>query len=175
MVSIVLIGCFAGILLSAFLYLTLKARSARAASWADLVARLEPLHRKGLELVALDNLQPGQNQLRFDPAEMWDLVGGVEGLRRMSRNANVLIALAAHVHQWNYEEAIIVAERMRRDAAQLRSAIFRIRLEILTKRVIGLPFNLHHAATSYYLMTQRLLSLYQSSHAGLYPALAEVL
>jgi hypothetical protein len=38
-----------------------------------------------------------------------------------------------------------------------------------------IPFHLHEAASSYYLMRQRLLALYQTSHAGLYPRLAEVL
>jgi hypothetical protein len=38
-----------------------------------------------------------------------------------------------------------------------------------------MPFNVHEAASAYYLMRQRLLALYETSHAGLYPALAAVL
>jgi hypothetical protein len=36
-------------------------------------------------------------------------------------------------------------------------------------------FYLHDSAGAYYLMTKRLLVLYRTSHAGLYPRLAEVL
>jgi hypothetical protein len=40
---------------------------------------------------------------------------------------------------------------------------------------VRIPFYLHEAASSYYLMRQRLLALYQTNHAGLYPRLVEVL
>lgn len=172
MVPLILIAACCGIMLAGFVYLNVQARKQRSATWDGLVARLEALPQRGLEAVALDNLQPKSNQLQFEPSELWQLVGGMEGLRRMRANANVMIALAAHVHQWNYEEAIIVAERMRRDAVQLKKAVFRIRMAMLLHRQISVPFNIHEAATSYYLMTQRLLVLYQRSHAGLYPRLA---
>jgi hypothetical protein len=34
------------------------------------------------------------------------------------------------------------------------------------------PFYIHQAATSYYLMTKRVLALYETSHSGLLPKLA---
>jgi len=37
-----------------------------------------------------------RNQLRIEPEEMWNLLGGLEGLKRMQENATVLIALAAY-------------------------------------------------------------------------------
>ncbi|MGB6158597.1 MAG: hypothetical protein WBH45_09965, partial [Acidobacteriaceae bacterium] len=71
-------------------------------------------------------------------------------------------------------------ERMRRDAIVLRRAVWHIELAltfhtILRRSATVIPFHLHEAASSYYLMRQRLLALYQTSHSGLYPRLAEVL
>jgi hypothetical protein len=68
---------------------------------------------------------------------------GLEGIRRMRSNAQILIAF-----------------RTSRDA--------------------GVPpgrgvFYLHDSIAAYHLMTKRLLVLYQTSRAGLYPRLAEVL
>ena len=62
----------------------------------------------------------------------------------------------------------------------LRRAVWHIELAltfhtILRSSATVIPFHLHEAASSYYLMRQRLLALYQTSHSGLYPRLAEVL
>ncbi len=96
----------------------------------------------------------------------------MEGLHGMRRNANLLIALAVHVQRWNFEEGVIVTERMRQDAVQLKRALFRIRIEMLLRRTqLRTPFYIQQAASSYYLMTKRLLALYETSHAGLLPVL----
>ena len=49
------------------------------------------------------------------------MLGGREGLRRMRENAKLMLILAAHAQQWNFDEGVIVTERMRRDAVRLRS------------------------------------------------------
>ena len=69
---------------------------------------------------------------------------------------------------------------MRRDGVRLRQAIFRIRFGMMSQMVLGrhlvsVPFQLQEAASAYYLMRQRLLALYESSHVGLYPVLAQSL
>lgn len=156
------------------------AREARA-DWKEIVARLQPLHQKALGMVARDFLEPGRDQLRLEPGEIWDLVGGLEGLKRMRRNADVMLALAAYTQRWNFEEGVIVAERMRRDARKVHRAVWHIQLQLqpavmqfLPKRFrYNLPFEVHEIASAYYLMRQRLLALYETSHAGLYPFLAE--
>ncbi len=148
----------------------------RSATWEDLLVKIRAVPRQGLEVVALDNLQPGTNQLQLEPPDMWQLLGGFDGLQRMKENAQILIALAAYVQRWNYAEAIIVAERMRRDAVHLKRAVFLIRLEMLLRsKWLRVPFYVHEAATYYYLMTKRLLALYESSHVGLLPRLKEAL
>lgn len=111
---------------------------------------------------------------------MWLMLGGKAGLRRMRENAEIMLQLAAHAQQWNFDEGVIVTERMRRDALRLKRAVRRVELAItfhslMRRSTTLIPFHLHEAASSYYLMRQRLLALYQTSHAGLYPRLAEIL
>lgn len=145
-------------------------------TWNDLVGKLQPVPSEGMTRVALDHLVPTKNQLELEPADMWDMVGGLEGLQRMSDNAAVLIALAAHAEQWNYDEGVIVAERMRRDGLAVHRAVRSIQVAMFFHiGQVRIPFQLHEAAGSYYLMKQRLLALYETSHAGLYPRLAQAL
>jgi hypothetical protein len=148
----------------------------RSATWEELITKLQAVPRKGLETVALDTLQPKVNQLQLEPPDMWQLLGGIKGLQRMKENAQILIALAAYVQRWNYTEATIVAERMRMDAVHLKRAVFHIQVEMLLhSKWMRMPFYVHEAAASYYLMTQRLFALYESSHAGLLPRLKEAI
>lgn len=169
-------------LVAALVLLTLSMRlhssnyQLRSSSWEELVKRIQPIPTADLERLALDNLRPQPDQLQLEPNEMWELVGGMDGMIRMRENSRILIALAAHVQQWNYTQAVIVAERMRRDAMQIRRALFKAEVEMmLCRRWIRMPFYIHDLASSYYLMTQRLLALYQISHVGLLPRLREAL
>jgi hypothetical protein len=98
----------------------------------------------------------------------------------MRANADLMLALAAHASHWNYEGATIVSERMRRDALRLQRAVLRIEVGFLPfaglrQFYIRTPFQIQEAAAAYYLMRQRLLALYGSSHSGRLPALAAVL
>lgn len=148
----------------------------RDQEWDELLTMLEPMHLRGLEMVAQDFMNPQAGQLQLEPGDMWALLGGKEGLRRMKNNAEIMIALAAYASRWNLIEAAIVAERMRHDSIMLRRALFRIRIDAMThRRPLQIPFYLHQAASSYYLMVRRLLALYEASHVGLHPRLAAAL
>jgi hypothetical protein len=167
---------FGLVAIAALVYSQMRSRRFSSVDWDTLVASIEPMHMRGLELVALDHLQPQGNQLRLEPCDLWGLVGGTEGLRRMEHNADRIIALAAYVRRWNYDQAIIVSERIRQDAVQMKRSVRRIRWELYFRRKqLRVPFYIHQAASSYYLMTKRLLALYESSQFVLYPKLAEVL
>jgi hypothetical protein len=158
------------------LFIQRRAHNLRSADWDALLAGIQPMHMRGLELVALDHLTPERRQLKLEPAEIWGLVGGTEGLRRMEHNADLIIALAAYVRRWNYEESVIVAERIRHDAVQMKRALRRIRWAgFVTRSQIRVPFYIHQAAAAYYLMTKRLLNLYEANQYLLYPRLAEAL
>lgn len=174
-------------LILAFLGLVLFAvRSQRKAirlnecGWQDLLARLQQVNVEGVTTVALDYLNPQQNQTAIQPRAIWNLVGDYEGLRRMRSNADLMLALAAHARHWNFEEAAIVGERMRRDGLRLRRALLKIEagflpFSFLRKFYVRTPFQIQEAAAAYYLMRQRLLALYAASHSGRYPSLAAVL
>lgn len=143
-------------------------------TWEDLVARLRPVPNAGITKVAWEYLNPTKGQVATEPGELWTAIGSSEGLEAMRSNADVLIALAAYTEQWNRVEGRIVAERMRRDGLALRKAVRRLTLfvhfGIGTRHA---AFCIHEAASSYYLMRQRLLALYETSHVSRLPILLE--
>jgi hypothetical protein len=141
-------------LVAALVLLTLSMRlhssnyQLRSSSWEELVSQLQPVSSVDLERLALDNLSPQPDQLQIEPGEMWEMVGGIDGMIRMRENSRILIALAAHVQQWNYAQAVIVAERMRRDAIQIRRALLKAEIEmLLCRRWIRMPFYIHDLAS----------------------------
>lgn len=142
-------------------------------SWEQLVSQIEEVPIQGVARIATDYLQPCKGQLSISTEELWELIGGEKGLQRMSANGDVLIALAAFAGQWNPEESAIVWERMRRDGLTLRRAVRRLsfRLTRESSKSAG-PFNVQEAAGVYWLMRERLLKLYQTSHAARYPPLS---
>lgn len=156
-------------------------RSQRAASslssrsWEELLGQLEPVSGAGITTVAREYLNPSKGQIATEPPDLWEKIGGAAGLARMSSNAKVLIALAAYAQRWNDVESRIVAERMRRDGLALRRAA-RV-LNIAVYLGIGrarAAFHIHEAASAYYLMRERLLALYETSHVARLPQLAAV-
>ena len=165
----------AAILCIGFALVKTHIRSSRLSrlSWEELVAKLEPLPAEGIASVALEYLHPMKGQIGIETDQLWTLIGGADGLQRMRANADVLIALAGYAQRWNFNESVIVAERMRRDAILLKRATFRLGLNVAFGRgeVRG-PFNVQEAASAYYLMRQRLLALYETSHMGRYSSLA---
>jgi len=78
--------------------------------------------------------------------------------------------------RWNFTESVIVKELMLQDALHLQRAT----LPVIVRRVFRIGnmrggFYLHDSVGAYHPITKRLLALYRTSHAGLYPRLAEVL
>ncbi len=154
----------------------LRRRAQQNTSWTTLLARLEPLNFADLEIIAKAYLEPHGNQLELQPQAMWRLLGGTDGLPRLRRNAEVMLDLAIFVQRWNFEDATVVAEIMRRDAARLQKAIGQIEMAMLLRRhSLQIPFYIHEASAAYYLMRQRLLALYETSHVGLLPQLVQAL
>jgi hypothetical protein len=143
-------------------------------SWEELLAQLRPMTRVGIEEVATVFLFPSSEQLdarcsdiRLESQDVWDFIGGVEGIETMRHNARVLIDLAYYVQRWN-PQASLVAEQLRLDANQIRVSLSRIQA---SKRNGTLdkwfPIHATRATAAYYLMTRRLYALYEVSNAGL--------
>ena len=143
-------------------------------SWDELLARLLPVSRAGIQEVAAAFLEPTGRELdprqvdrHLDPRDIWDFVGGIEGLKTMRRNADVLVDLASYVSRWN-PEALVVAEQLRLDANEIKIAISRIQKAGRRGRLeASFSIQASRAAAAYYLMTQRVYALYEISQSGL--------
>ena len=149
-------------------------------SWKGLVAKLQKVDNQAVEAVAQDFLTPHEGILVMEPEQIWNAVGGYDGIQKMCANADIMIALAAWIREINFDASVIVAERMRRDAVHLRRAARRLAVGQFRQIVSGKMsaaaiFEIQQAAASYYLMRERLFALYKVSLSGLYPRLAEVL
>src|ERR1700744_4206268 len=99
-------------------------------TWGEIVAALQPIAFDQVSSVALDYLDPREGQIELEPRDLWLLLGGKEGLRRMRENARLMLLLAAHAQRWNFEEGVIVTERMRRDALRLQRSVRRVELAL---------------------------------------------
>lgn len=160
----------------ALLYSQRRAKRLSSSSWEDLLRRLAPVSAEGVASVAREYLNPSKGQISTEPPELWERIGGAPGLARMSANADVLIALASYAQRWNDVESRIVAERMRRDGMALRRATRGLNLAVyLGVGRARAAFHIHEAASAYYLMRQRLLALYETSHVARLPQLVEVI
>ncbi len=174
MVPLLLLSLFAAVMTYQLHFAARRRRPARA--WQELVAKLERVNLDGLQLIANCYLRPDAEQLRLEPPVMWELVGGDEGVKRLSTNATLMLELAIVAEQWNQIEGAIVAEMLRRDAIRLRRAIRHIRLGMLwSGGGVSAVFHLQEAVSSYCLMRGRLLGLYQNAHIALIPQLEAAL
>jgi hypothetical protein len=143
-------------------------------SWEELLARLLPVSRAGIEEVAAAFLDPtGQEfdprraERHLEPRDIWDFIGGIEGLKVMRRNAEVLIDLASYVSRWN-PEALVVAEQLRLDANEIKTALSRVHSARRRGRLAAsFSIQASRAAAAYYLMTQRVCALYEINQVGL--------
>lgn len=153
-------------------YVTFRRRKFLAKSWQDVLGRVEPVDLDGLQAIAYGFLQPDKNQLRIEPGEMWEIVGGLDGLHRLKKNAWAMLDLAVYAERWNLAKGPLISEMIRRDAVRLNRAIFRVQVGVLFQfGHLRSPFYLQEAVASYYLIRGRLVGLYQVAHIGLIPGL----
>jgi hypothetical protein len=108
----------------------------------------------------------------LEPAQLWRLIGGLQGLEVLEKNGDVLIELAFYLQQW-HPEVIVIAERLRLDARELKWHVARLKGAIQTGNLqVSFPFYAQRAVVAYYLMTRRVLDLYQMvnrrTHRSLY-------
>ncbi len=140
----------------------------------DLLAQLSVIDRHNVALVArsLDDhaAEPGADAA-LEPWQVWELMGGLEGLEALARNCEVLIRLAFHVQQW-YPEALPVAEQLRLNAREIEWHLERLRgAESRGNLRTAFPDYAQRAATIYHGMTQHVLALYEVSQV---PGFAEL-
>lgn len=150
-------------------YYLLRARRVSKSTWASLLGRLAPVDNSNIAIVALDLIDEEGNARHsgtpeLEPDAIWDLLGGLDGLKTLGDNCDVLIDLAAYVQLW-YPEALVVAEELRINTREIKWHIDRLQGAARTG-------NLHssfadyaqRAAATYYLMTRHLLALYGAAN-----------
>ena len=175
------IGIFLSLLLSIAGYYYSRARRSPQASWEDLVKKLTWIDRNTIAQVALDLVdesgEPRQtpHAANLEPEELWRLLGGLKGLEALEKNSEILIDLAFYLQKW-YPEALVIAERLRLDARELKWHVGRLKGAAQTGNLqISFPFYAQRAVVTYYLMTRRLLDLYQAVNFSMLAKLQEAL
>ena len=168
---------FLAVLAAALLRYYLRARRSADASWEDLLKRLTWIDRDAIATIALDAIsesgepRPQGDGFDLEPAAIWKLLGGLEGVKILENNCQVLVELAAYVQRW-HPEALVVAEQLRLNAREIEWHVGRLKGAEQTGNLqASFASYAQRTVVTYYLMTRHLLALYD--HAG-FPRLAEL-
>lgn len=164
---------FVTLLLVAIRYVR-KHRRAHSATWEELMKRIVPIDSQAIERVALDAVdESGEPKSEEHPRELgrkdiWNLLGGMDGINRIDNNARVIVEMAAYLERW-HPEAAETAEELRLEARRLEWHVGRLRAAETNQ---SLDFHFHsygqNAALSYYTMLKRVLALAQQSKGVLF-------
>ena len=168
MIPVILFAILVGQISVSLIWAHLRAYRLSSFNWEQLEAKLEPVGLQGIQIAAsTPPLSATQNGLGSD--DLWDLLGGAEGLRRIENNARVMVALAGYMERKNNLERMILAERMRSDGEVIRKTIRSIRLtRYVALHTKVLHSQLHEAAKVYTAMKGRLPALHEMSHGGVF-------
>jgi hypothetical protein len=141
-------------------------RSSPYGTWENLLQDVSYVDRDKVALIALDLVdQSGERRsdedpLDLDSSEVWEMIGGLNGLEVLERNCPVLVNLAFYLQQW-YPEALLVAEQLRSNAREIQWHVDRLRSAAKMGRLeLHFPDYAPQAVATYYAMTQRVLALY---------------
>lgn len=174
-------GIFVTGLISISGYYYSRGRRSTHVTWEELLPRLARIDRDNIARVALDLVdesgQPRQSEdaAGLEPWQMWRLVGGLDGLKLLEANSEVLIDMAFYIQQW-YPEALVIAERLRLDAREIQWHVTRLKGAAEKGNLeISFPFYAQRAVVTYYLMTQRLLRLYEAANISMFAELQKAL
>lgn len=172
-VFLIAVAIFLAALLAVAAYSYRRARTSSEGNWERLLRRLAVVDRSSIADVALDIIDESGQQRRdegsatLDPSQIWKLVGGLEGLEALESNCAVLIDLAFYVQQW-YPEALVVAEQLRLSAREIEWHVGRLRDARKTGKLeSAFPMYAQRAVATYYLMTRRVLALYEQGNIAM--------
>jgi hypothetical protein len=174
------IGAFIAALAAISTYYYVLARRSSKASWEDLLGKLKSIDRNVIEEVALDRMESNDEQTEadaegLDPGTLWKMIGGLQGLEVIEQNSKVLIDLACYLQRW-YPEALPIAEQLRLDSRALQFHVDRLKGAAKTGNLeISFPFYAQRAVSTYYVMTRRVLALYQAADFAMLPQLQKAL
>lgn len=136
-------------------------------SWEKLLGRLSAVNRENVALIALSLVdefgqrREDENGATLDETQIWSMVGGIKGLESLERNCAVLVDLVFYVQQW-YPEALAIAEQLRLNAREIEWHIGRLKSAAKVGRAEkAFPEHAEEVVVIYYVMTRRVLSLYE--------------
>ena len=158
-------------------YYYIRSRRTSGGSWEQILTRLTFVDRDSVARIALDLIDESGRRRRDDdsellePSQIWKLIDGLEGMEALERNCAVLIDLAFYVQRW-YPEALVVAEDLRLSAREIEWHVSRLRGAVQSGRpASSFTSYAQPAIATYYLMTRRVLGLYER---GNLPMLVEL-
>ena len=177
---VIVLASFTAVLLTIAAYYYLRYRRSREFPYGNfetLLKRLSTVDRHNVELIARDlvdesgNRRTDEDYLDLDPSQIWPLIGGLKGLEVLERNCAVLVDLVFYVQQW-YPEALALAEQLRLNAREIEWHVSRLKgAEETGKLESSFADNAQRAVATYYVMTRRVLALYEQLSL---PGLAEL-
>jgi len=166
---VVVVPLFLALLVSLAIYYLLRMRKASSATWSDILNRLIEVDRDRIAFVALDLVNETGKQREvgdseIDPSNLWDLIGGIDGLEVLEKNCDVFIDLACYVQRW-HPEALVVAEQLRLNAREIKWHVARLKGAQETGNLrSSYPLYAQRAVATYYIMTRHLLALYEQGN-----------
>jgi hypothetical protein len=151
-----------------------RSRNASGASWEQLLRQLIYVDRNSVEKIALDAIdESGQRRkddsaMELEPEEIWQLIGGLKGVEAVEQNSLVLIDMAFYLQQW-YPEAVATAEELRLNAREIEWHVSRLRSADQTGNLaFSFATYAQNAVVAYYIMTRRLLALYERGDLSMF-------
>ncbi len=146
-------------------------------NWEFLLQSLVLVNHENVELIARDWMHERENHrspiesAELDPEEIWLLIGGIEGMEILLKNCKVLVEIVFYLQQW-YPEALAVTEQLRLNAREIEWHVDRLRGAARTGHLkSSFPDYAQRAVATYYLMTRRVLQVYE---IGDFPGLADL-
>jgi hypothetical protein len=165
-----LAGVLIAIILVVGIRYALRLRASTKTEWEALLKSLTAINRDGVDTVALDAIESsGQRRTdqlarELEPEQIWKLLGGLDGVKRLESNSRVLVEMAAYLHR-SHPEAAAVAEELRLQAKELEFQVGRLRMaDEQGSLEFHIPTYAQNAAIAYYLMEQRLQALCQQTN-----------
>lgn len=167
-----LIRLLAAALCLGYLLSLRKARDLSATTWEELVLRLQPVRGQEIKTVAHTlSLDEGQSASEMF-GRLYGEIGGSEGIRRMRRNAEVLIMLAAYTEVWSPGISASTVQKMRADGLRLKQAAWSMTVASFCARPNRIMVHLvRDLSRSYDGMVDKLLALYVTVHISRHPSL----
>ena len=165
---LVVAACVFLILAGTVIYFSRRLRKAASTELAPLLRRLHAIDRDGIAIVACNFLEEGEWDGTFPALEredIWNLLGGMQGLEALQANCEVLIELAFQLQQV-YPATLVVSEELRRNAREIQWHVERLKGAAQTGHLRAyFPDYAQRVAATYFKMTRSVLQLYMETDA----------